>query len=909
MYKNLFFVLTILSFPIYSDEIKPTRISTGVAIFEMCNSGARISLNSIECENLKRKYESGAISESDVLKVLNDNRRAGPALAQDELTRRSIAFQKRSDSVIAQVQKDIKSDHEEKYKSQQESLTEKKKGELALQFKESCYKSDMLNTDCDKLVNGGNAHKFAFVSVEKMNEMAKEKYKSKSTGTKSVEIPTNGDVSVVVTDKSKSTIKTPTTVSQEESFSATLSGALSSEDMQKCSGKFGIDRQICVADLRTAKAREQAFGNNSIVNPVPVIERPVIAAPTVIDKKKSGTISLTTAPKPTIIVTEKSSSTIKTPTTISQEQSFSATLSGALSSEDMQKCSGKFGIDRQICVADLRTAKAREQAFGSESINKGHILEGPVVKGPTEKIEESAVVVAQSQVDKTPTNMLKLKCQEAEKLDVVRSVEKCIDNVNKDILELAKLDKKIEKENIDIHYKELVKAEKKECQKINKRVKRKECKKEVVSKARKSKKEELKLVDASFGIKERKIEKINDLYDSKLSVEIKNKCGRRPFGSRADRSEKAAYRKCKKETKQEFMTTFGDEINAKLAEVNSSDNETKLVAKECSKGLFNIVSNNFQECIDKQVLAAAEIEKEAERLKELALKEEKEKEENMREVANAQRQECDDLVEKELQDLLSNDQKNIIGRQFHVTSLKLANEVLKKKSNKKLSSLEELVKDTEKKIVADDENGLMKKKMLNFYRTHGKIDDANYIDSQLTSFKSSVYLAKGKRLNNENISAYILADSIKNESSSFTERDAAAAWLVSKIRKGKNFREGSKEGNLLNMSVQAYRNINLISDSKADSAKIVKEKLASSQESLDKDFKELKSSIEQKYQTQCGADYFESDCWSHDAFNKKLVNTFASISNGMSKIDVNNELKGSIDGNFKFDFVPDEFMK
>ena len=805
MYKNLFFVLTILSFPIYSDEIKPTRISTGVAIFEMCNSGARISLNSIECENLKRKYESGAISESDVLKVLNDNRRAGPALAQDELTRRSIAFQKRSDSVIAQVQKDIKSDHEEKYKSQQESLTEKKKGELALQFKESCYKSDMLNTDCDKLVNGGNAHKFAFVSVEKMNEMAKEKYKSKSTGTKSVEIPTNGDVSVVVTDKSKSTIKTPTTVSQEESFSATLSGALSSEDMQKCSGKFGIDRQIC--------------------------------------------------------------------------------------------------------VADLRTAKAREQAFGSESINKGHILEGPVVKGPTEKIEESAVVVAQSQVDKTPTNMLKLKCQEAEKLDVVRSVEKCIDNVNKDILELAKLDKKIEKENIDIHYKELVKAEKKECQKINKRVKRKECKKEVVSKARKSKKEELKLVDASFGIKERKIEKINDLYDSKLSVEIKNKCGRRPFGSRADRSEKAAYRKCKKETKQEFMTTFGDEINAKLAEVNSSDNETKLVAKECSKGLFNIVSNNFQECIDKQVLAAAEIEKEAERLKELALKEEKEKEENMREVANAQRQECDDLVEKELQDLLSNDQKNIIGRQFHVTSLKLANEVLKKKSNKKLSSLEELVKDTEKKIVADDENGLMKKKMLNFYRTHGKIDDANYIDSQLTSFKSSVYLAKGKRLNNENISAYILADSIKNESSSFTERDAAAAWLVSKIRKGKNFREGSKEGNLLNMSVQAYRNINLISDSKADSAKIVKEKLASSQESLDKDFKELKSSIEQKYQTQCGADYFESDCWSHDAFNKKLVNTFASISNGMSKIDVNNELKGSIDGNFKFDFVPDEFMK
>ena len=805
MYKNLFFVLTILSFPIYSDEVKPTRISTGVAIFEMCNSGARISLNSIECENLKRKYESGAISESDVLKVLNDNRRAGPALAQDELTRRSIAFQKRSDSVIAQVQKDIKSDHEEKYKSQQESLTEKKKGELALQFKESCYKSDMLNTDCDKLVNGGNAHKFAFVSVEKMNEMAKEKYKSKSTRTKSVEIPTNGDVSVVVTDKSKSTIKTPTTVSQEESFSATLSGALSSEDMQKCSGKFGIDRQIC--------------------------------------------------------------------------------------------------------VADLRTAKAREQAFGSESINKGHILEGPVVKGPTEKIEESAVVVAQSQVDKTPTNMLKLKCQEAEKLDVVRSVEKCINNVNKDVLELAKLDKKIEKENIDIHYKELVKAEKKECQKINKRVKRKECKKEVVSKARKSKKEELKLVDASFGIKERKIEKINDLYDSKLSVEIKNKCGRRPFGSRADRSEKAAYRKCKKETKQEFMTTFGDEINAKLAEVNSSDNETKLVAKECSKGLFNIVSNNFQECIDKQVLAAAEIEKEAERLKELALKEEKEKEENMREVANAQRQECDDLVEKELQDLLSNDQKNIIGRQFHVTSLKLANEVLKKKSNKKLSSLEELVKDTEKKIVADDENGLMKKKMLNFYRTHGKIDDANYIDSQLTSFKSSVYLAKGKRLNNENISAYILADSIKNESSSFTERDAAAAWLVSKIRKGKNFREGSKEGNLLNMSVQAYRNINLISDSKADSAKIVKEKLASSQESLDKDFKELKSSIEQKYQTQCGADYFESDCWSHDAFNKKLVNTFASISNGMSKIDVNNELKGSIDGNFKFDFVPDEFMK
>jgi hypothetical protein len=514
---------------------------------------------------------------------------------------------------------------------------------------------------------------------------------------------------------------------------------------------------------------------------------------------------------------------------------------------------------------------------------------------------------AQGTVEKIPT-LDELNCEEAVKLKLESSASECLEKISSDVMTKAEFERDLALKKIDNHYDELLPRELEKCSKIESRKERIKCRDDVKAKAAETKKDEISDTEIHYAIKKSKFDAFQTTYNEKFKNLLTQECGKNPIGPRHDHRDRATYRRCKRDLKAKFEADNKEEMNGKLVHVNSSELELDLVKENCKKGFFNFISSDYEECIIKQANAAQEIVANEEAEKERILASIREDEAQKAELDMIKK--CEQDVRKEINKLLSEDSSNIIGKQFYLTSLKLSKEVLKARgANKKIGTLEDYIKSQNNELEKSGASPEVRKKILGIYQKHGKVGDANTISKQFSSFKSSVYYSRANRLNNDNISAYILADTINNKDTSLTELDAASAWLAANIRSQSGFSDGSAAGNLMNLSVQAYRNINLLYENDDKAKSEIDRKIAKSKADLEKNIGNIKAAVEKKYAELCGPSYFESDCWKQDSFNEKLVSAFTSISKDISKIEMKKGLKGTINGGFKFNFLPRELMK
>lgn len=269
---------------------------------------------------------------------------------------------------------------------------------------------------------------------------------------------------------------------------------------------------------------------------------------------------------------------------------------------------------------------------------------------------------------------------------------------------------------------------------------------------------------------------------------------------------------------------------------------------------------------------------------------------------------CNDAIQGRIKELLQNDQNNILGKQFQLTSLKMALQIMEKRDRRYTDNVEEFINRNQKELVNKDNKKLLGQ-LVDFYRDYGKVDDQEFISKTFNKVKNSNYFKSNTRIYNDSASVMILADVLSNEESRFSEIDAASAWFASTVNA--KFRSGTYHNNLTNLSSLTFRVLGKLKNEKPP---IKLDKLKASIDAIEKDlagnYELMRQDIGEKF-----ADCFKEDraqCNSKDAFNvnfaKSLMLMTSKIkSNDDFNIEVGKSLKGSISGGFKFDFLPGQY--
>lgn len=143
---------------------------------------------------------------------------------------------------------------------------------------------------------------------------------------------------------------------------------------------------------------------------------------------------------------------------------------------------------------------------------------------------------------------------------------------------------------------------------------------------------------------------------------------------------------------------------------------------------------------------------------------------------------CDELLQKEIQSLLAQDYNGILEKQFNLTMLKLALKTVKGKH----ASLEEMIRAEVadlNKLHASNPATLDK---LNSLYDQNASEDLKSVYARIGAMKSTInskdYIA-GKKIENDDVAAYILYDSLLNDAKSpFGKSDVAVSWLMKKMK-------------------------------------------------------------------------------------------------------------------------------
>jgi len=269
---------------------------------------------------------------------------------------------------------------------------------------------------------------------------------------------------------------------------------------------------------------------------------------------------------------------------------------------------------------------------------------------------------------------------------------------------------------------------------------------------------------------------------------------------------------------------------------------------------------------------------------------------------------CNDAIQARIKDLLQKDQNNIIGKQFQLTSLKMALQIMEKRDKSYTDNVEEFINRDQKELINKDNKQLLGQ-LVDFYRDYGKVDDQEFISKTFDKVRNSNYFTSSQRIYNDSASVMILADVLSNEESRFNEIDAASAWFASTVNE--KFKAGSYHNNLTNLSSLTFRVLGKLKNEKPP---IKLDKLKDSIGEIEKDlagnYELMRQEIGEKF-----ADCFKEDraqCNSKDAFNvnfaKSLMMMTAKIKNNDEfNVEVGRSLKGSISGGFKFDFLPGQY--
>ncbi len=177
---------------------------------------------------------------------------------------------------------------------------------------------------------------------------------------------------------------------------------------------------------------------------------------------------------------------------------------------------------------------------------------------------------------------------------------------------------------------------------------------------------------------------------------------------------------------------------------------------------------------------------------------------------------CSDKAMQDVQALFQSDKYNMLARMFELTAMKLAERSLAQ--TPKATTLEELThskrKELQKAIDEEKGSGAFKDQVIGVYQKYQKSADVQKVNQDFDKFakdnENACYWSKHTRLNNNDVSAYVLAVSASEPQSDLTELDAATIWAVESARANaakthSQYKIGSNDGNLLNMSTRVAR--------------------------------------------------------------------------------------------------------
>lgn len=264
---------------------------------------------------------------------------------------------------------------------------------------------------------------------------------------------------------------------------------------------------------------------------------------------------------------------------------------------------------------------------------------------------------------------------------------------------------------------------------------------------------------------------------------------------------------------------------------------------------------------------------------------------------------CEDEIQNKLMELLEKDGNNILGKQFQLTSLKMALQVLERST--KIDTVETYLKSYQKELL-NSKDGPVLDELVSFYRDHGKVEDSAYIAKSFKKLKNSSYWKQNTRVYNETASVFLLADSITNKDSMFSEVDVATTWFAEQVNK--KFRIGSYHNNLTNLTSLTYRQLGVLKKERPIKLGNLRRRIGEKENELSKYFDQMKNQVaidlSQCFEGEKGA------CWTDDAFNDRFSKSVMSLSQRLKtddnfNVEMDKSLKGSLSGDvFKLDFLP-----
>lgn len=208
---------------------------------------------------------------------------------------------------------------------------------------------------------------------------------------------------------------------------------------------------------------------------------------------------------------------------------------------------------------------------------------------------------------------------------------------------------------------------------------------------------------------------------------------------------------------------------------------------------------------------------------------------------------CDHNLISKLSSLMEEDKQGILSKQFELTTLKLAQVVVKK--NKK--TFEEIIKQKSSEIANLDKSTL--DKLENYYNEYGLIQDQSnftkYYEQIKSKSKNSNYYNKNFRIYNQSSSGLILLISEMEPSLGLNIRDAAITWLMShtEINKKKQFGEYSAQHNLHNLSTKIARYSGAIKGLDQLSEKQFLNKISQLEDGIENEFTKFKNNFKKDF--------------------------------------------------------------
>ncbi|GEM_PF-7015440 len=198
---------------------------------------------------------------------------------------------------------------------------------------------------------------------------------------------------------------------------------------------------------------------------------------------------------------------------------------------------------------------------------------------------------------------------------------------------------------------------------------------------------------------------------------------------------------------------------------------------------------------------------------------------------------CQGELTKALSDYFKENREDFIKTQYRITSLKLA----QKTKNSQKNNLEEMLKADKSQLDHIKNSQESMTKLKNLYRAYGFEEDSKAIEEveKLSNKSSSLsYYKSPKRLLNEDLSAYIMANVADSKNTLFDESDAATAWLFDEMQK-QYLKMGnekfSSQFNLMNLSSSAF----LISNGKENSPEEISKQLLESENNMAQSYQEF----------------------------------------------------------------------